>query len=170
LVDGKDWLGPDHIGLDPPEFFEQFGSGQPTRLTIGRCNCGIVGCSSIVVEVDFGDDSVVWETTNLRQARRVKFNRSDYEKELARAAEDFSWEDEKRRVERLVTPQLADLSTDDGLTFRWASARFAPNVISVAFENAGVQRLFEFTWDGSTIESAVVAAKTFASGFHGKKV
>ncbi|MEE2922690.1 MAG: hypothetical protein VYC38_13075, partial [Pseudomonadota bacterium] len=66
-----------------------------------------------------------------------------------------------RRVERIVEKQLVGTTIDDGLDFKWASARIKANVIHLSYAKDFEQRLLELSWDGETEESALKSARSF---------
>ena len=153
LVDGRDILGDQYIGIDPPEFFCQFFQSDTEDLLVGRCCCGVVGCGDCIVTVARDREVVRWSGH-----KAFVFNRTQYDAAVQRAAQDSSWEDSNRRAERLVNDLLRGLRTQDGFQFDWASARMSPNVIKLSFSNDVTQKFVEFAWDGKTEESATRAA------------
>jgi|CXWL01.1.fsa_nt_gi hypothetical protein len=156
LVDGKTVLSEDYMGVDPPEFFAQFSKADAGQLLIGRCRCGVVGCGDYHVAVETAPDSVTW-----RERKEFRFDRGEYEGAVLNASRDFSWEDQKRRAERLAGEILNGCQTDDGAAFQWASARIAPMLMKLSFLKRDEQKLLEFGWDGATDESVVQGARRF---------
>jgi hypothetical protein len=49
IVDGADWIGTDHLGLAPPDLVRQLTEGHEGHLTIGRSDCGCMGCDNVSV-------------------------------------------------------------------------------------------------------------------------
>jgi hypothetical protein len=45
--------------------------------------------------------------------------------------------------------------------FDWASTRIEPNIIKLSFSKNVVQKLYKFSWDGKTLESAIENAQSF---------
>ena len=156
LVDGKTVLDEAHMGIDPPKFFAQFSKSDVGQLLIGRCRCGVVGCDDYFVAVESAPDIVTW-----RARKEIRFDRVEYEDALRNASRDFSWEDQKRRAERLAGEILRGCQTDDGFAFQWASARIAPMLIKLSFMKGDKQKLLEFGWDGTTDESVIQGARRF---------
>jgi hypothetical protein len=154
LVDGRDVLDEDHMGIDPRTFFAQFSNPNADRLLIGRCQCGAVGCSDYFVSVERDASEVRW-----RALEDLWFERAQYEETIRVASNDFSWEDQNRRAERLSEEILRGCHTEDGFTFQWASARIAPMVIKLSFVKDNQQKLLEFGWDGATDDSATHGAE-----------
>jgi hypothetical protein len=155
IVDDADWLGEDSLGIDPPNFFGQPALWINGNLLVGRCVCGCEGCGDTFVDTAFGENTVVW--TN-ESGLRLTFDRAEYQREITRASLDFSWEDENRRVERLVADVFAK-SEIDGFVFDWASARIKKGVITLSFSRDGSQKLVEFGWKPGSIEEAVQCAR-----------
>ena len=157
-VDGVDWLGDEYLGLDPPQFFAQPSLTSGGELLVGRCECGCEGCDDVRVEMVRDDHEVVW--TNAR-GLRLHFNRQEYDRLVASAREDFSWEDTKRTAERLVLGLFTGISIDDGYRFQWASARVRDGIMTLSFIKNGAQKLFDVGWDGRSPEDALTSAKRF---------
>ncbi len=162
LVDGKTVLDENHMGLDPPKFFAQFSEFNTGQLLIGRCRCGVLGCSDYAVAVETAPDIVTW-----RAREEFRFDRCEYEDAVCNASNDFSWEDQKRRAERLAGEILRGCQTGDGFAFQWASARIAPMLIKVSFVSGDEQKLLEFGWDEATDESVVQGATRLRSRLDG---
>lgn len=155
FIDDVDWLGQDSLGIDPPMFFAQDFQWEG-RLLVGRCECGCEGCCDTVVNVGLDEKEIVW--TN-ESGLRLVFDRREYVNEITRASEDFSWEDERRRVERLVGNVFASAEMEEGYVFNWASARIRTGIITVSFTRNGEQKLLEFGWEPGDFEDAVRTAK-----------
>jgi len=157
IVDDVDWLGGDYLGLDPPELVSQLASSGAARLIVGRCACGCVGCDDVVVEVRRTDDQIEWS----KGRRSISFGNEQYDAELERFSLDRTWETVGRQVEREVGYIFERAITADGLSFDWASTRFRPsplNMVSLSFSKGGEQKVLEFNWDGTTLQSALDAA------------
>ena len=154
IVDDQDWLGPDHLGLDPPELVAQLTNQESDRkVIVGRCECGAVGCDDVVVTFRREGETTLWNS--------LSFNTQHYDDVVSGLASDRSWENTSRRVERLVAEVFAGSSIDDGYIFDWASTRIRPDLVHLSFSKDGVQRLLDFSWDGSTEESALRRARQF---------
>jgi hypothetical protein len=158
LIDDSDILGKDHLGIDPPEFFEQNSLMTTGQLLIGRCSCGVVGCDDYPVDVNIYDNKITW--TN-KTGLNLEFDKSDYIKAITNARADHSWESKERRVERLTTNVLKNTKTINDYKFDWTSARIKENAITVSYSKDGQQNLFEFSWDGQTDQNAVSGANLF---------
>jgi len=50
FIDGKDWLGPEFLGLDPPMLKTEL-LAEDGYLIVGRCRCGYVECSNLSAEI-----------------------------------------------------------------------------------------------------------------------
>jgi len=157
-IDGRDWLGQDYLGLDPPRLLAQDSLTVGGRLLVGRCECGCEGCDDVWVDVVRQEHEVLW--TNAR-GLRLHFGREEYDRVVAVAREDFSWEDPKRTAERLVSEVFSGRSLGDGCTFDWASARVREGVMTLSFSKSATQKLFELPWDGESPEDALAEARRF---------
>ena len=162
IVDGADWLGDDSLGIDPPEFFAQDALRLGGKVLIGRCDCGCVGCCDVNVTMSRQENSVDW---TLRSGGILQFSPCDYDRLIETSLTDFSWEDERRTAERLVSELFRGSKLEDGSIYDWASARIGRGIITLSFSNKGAigaeQKTFEFGWDGKNPESALPAAKRF---------
>jgi hypothetical protein len=157
LVDQEDVVGKSFLGLDPPSFFAQNFDVDGTLL-IGRCNCGVEGCSDFRVTVAFLDDVVRWTSDN---GLKVSFPRTHYLEALDAARNDHSWEDVKRTSERIAQGILSQTRTRDGFEFDWASTRIKKAKITLSYSKQGMQKLLEICWDGK-VQSVEPSVKLFA--------
>jgi hypothetical protein len=159
-VNGTDWLGPDHLGLDPPDFSRELIDPLAPSLHVGRCSCGCMGCGDVVVAVEATDRAVIWN----ENARRVAFDKAQYLSEIQRACLDQSWRPLNRQVEHKLDQFFADYILDACCTFRWTSTRCTLNQITLAFDTCHTpaveyqQRLVEFDWDGQSVGTALAGA------------
>lgn len=161
VVDEKDWLGKDLIGLDPPMLCEQFSIIEG-KLLVGRCVCGVVGCDDKFVDVVREDRLVKW---HIQERQTLVFDATQYDTEVDRFSSDKSWETVERAAERENDSILRDTSLKHGFKFEWASARTKKGVITLSFakpaKNRNHQRLLKFEWDGVSVASAIASAKAF---------
>lgn len=158
LIDDEDFLGADYLGLDPPAFFSQENFDKNGELMIGRCTCGCEGCSDFPITVIANEDTVSWTNNN---GLNLLFDKHDYDSSIDTARNDFSWEDIKRKVERLTTNVLKKSQTKDNYNFNWASARIKENQITLSFSKNGDQKLFDIVWDGQTDTNVIQNAEQF---------
>lgn len=158
LIDCKDFLGDDYLGLDPQVFFDQQTFFQSGELMIGRCTCGCEGCSDYPVTVNVGNDKIIWTNHN---GLKFEFNKVEFERTIAEARNDNSWEDENRKIERLVSNLLFNTKTKDDYNFNWASARIKSDFITLSFSKNGEQKLLEFLRDKTSIDKTLINAKKF---------
>jgi hypothetical protein len=156
IVDGRDWLGTDFLGLDPPDLSAQLASGR-ARLVVGRCLCGVVGCCDLIVDVSQREDVVEWRG---RDRGPVIFDSVSYRAVILGLAGDHSWEDLGRRVERRVGEVFAGAVIDGAATFDWASTRIKSGLVHLSFSGEEGQKLLEFSWDGASLESALAGARS----------
>ena len=161
-IDGHDWLGGE-LGIDPPEFFRQKNLYSNGELLVGRCECGVVGCGDIFVDVEFENETVRWKTSS---SKTFLFNRLDFISEIQRAKDDFSWEDTNRRAERLVSGLLGDSILKPDMSFDWASCRIETNTVTLSFSRKSPpedfeQRILKFRWNGKDPNNALAQAKEF---------
>ncbi len=157
IVDGEDWPGASSLGLDPREFFRQSALKTNGSLTVGRCDCGVIGCCDTTVDVIRTDVSVAWtDPTGLN----LTFDRDAYDAEIDRAMTDTEWEDVNRTVERLAGEILVahDLN---GFHFQWASARIKSGILTLSYVMRDQQKLIELPWHGNSIATALEIVRQF---------
>ncbi|HEX6376888.1 MAG TPA: hypothetical protein VFZ91_14345 [Allosphingosinicella sp.] len=158
FIDGKDWLGPEVAGLDPPMLTaELLGKGVGTLL-VGRCWCGIVGCNDLKVEVTRRESSVLWSGFG---ATRLRFDSAQYDAEVARFAQDRSWETVERAARREIEHIFRGTVIRGGFEFEWASTRERAGLVRLSFRKGRRQRFLKFRWDGASVEDAVNRARLF---------
>lgn len=158
LIDGNDVLGNAYLGIDPPIFFALPNLCSNGQLLIGRCTCGCEGCDNFLVDVRVSKYKVIWINNKLS---RLIFNRCDYENTIKNAVFDTSWEDSRRRAERLCLELFKNTKTRLDFKFNWASARIKQNVIVLSYSKNRDQVLFEFNWDDQTENSVLISANRF---------
>ncbi len=158
LIDGKDWLGSEYLGLDPPMLATELRSVRVGTLIVGRCRCGAVGCDDLRVEASRTDTLVHWTGPC---ASHLSFDAAQYDAEIGRFAEDTSWETVGRAVEREVGQLFRDTATEHGFRFDWASTRIQEGLVHLSFSKGDEQRVLEFNWDGATLKSALDRAQLF---------
>ncbi|MGV2018192.1 hypothetical protein [Agrobacterium sp. 22-223-1] len=155
-VDGTDWIGKDHLGLDPSDLIRQLTEGHEGHLTIGRCGCGCMGCDDLNVDVKRTSTSVEWSSHN---RTTVVFEAEHYDHQVCLLIKDYTWEPLNRTVERHLDAMFSGKVTDDGYKYDWASTRIKPGVVNMSVTKDSQQRLLEFSWDGDTIESALARGR-----------
>ncbi len=110
------------------------------------------GCDDVLVDVVRQGQDVQWTNAN---GLELRFGQEEYDRVVASAREDFSWEDTKRTAERLVAEVFADVRVEGDYSFDWASARVREGIMTLSFSNSGSQKIFEFSWDGQSSQDAV---------------
>jgi len=158
LIDNEDLLGSDYLGIDPAVFFAVEEPDTAGELIIGRCTCGCEGCCDFPIIVTINESTIGWTNSN---GLNLLFDKIDYVREFHVAKKDHSWEDIKRRVERLVTNILKNSLVNDNYSFTWASARIKDKNITLSYSKNGTQKLFELDWDGRTEADAEHKAVKF---------
>lgn len=123
------------IGLDPDDILVEpcplLATTEARTVTIGRCDCGVVGCGSVEVVVQRSSAIVSWRS--VRSAAEVCFDAADYDAEVLRALNDHDWEPPDRTVARLVRGAVdRDKLRSIGLEYSWASGRGRSNAMTVA--------------------------------------
>jgi len=152
MIDGKDVLNKDFLGLDPPEYFNQPKLFESGDILIGRCKCGVVGCDDIRIKNTISSKEVTW---NLKGGKKYIFSKKEYFESINHSSNDSSWENNERKAERLVS--YIDFSTlaEYGYEFNWASARISKGCISLSFEKDNTQRIFDIGWNPEDPDDAV---------------
>lgn len=129
---------------------------QPQVVPIARCGCGSYGCGMTDATITRDGDRVRWDwEAELPMSRPVVFEAGAYDREVARAAEDHSWETPERTAGRLVLSSIAPDELPSGLRFDWVgndwhdSSRF-----EVCLRATTEHQIFiDFDWDDHSPES-----------------
>jgi hypothetical protein len=158
VVDGEDWIGDDHLGLDPPDLVRQLTETHNDRLILGRCGCGVLGCDDLAVDVTRTAQSVEWSCAN---RTTVVFDAEHYDDQVNKLVGDRAWEPVGRAVERHLDAMFSGKVTDDGYEYDWASTRINSRVVTISVTKASHQKLLEFSWDGENTDSAYRRGKQF---------
>jgi hypothetical protein len=140
--DGMIGLDPDDILVEPCRLRP---SGHPHAATIARCECGVIGCGSVEVEVRSDGDGVLW----IEENRTLRFSADQYLAEIRRAQADTTWETADRTAARLVRAGVpSEWLTKNGLSFEWASGRTgsATLTVSLRLEPGPYQVLVSLPW------------------------
>jgi hypothetical protein len=163
LADGENLIerfSSNMIGLDPGDLLVEpctlRAQRTPHTATIGRCNCGVIGCGSVQVDIRRNQDFVTLQALN--SVGEIGFLAAQYDAEVERALGDFSWETPDRTAARLIAKTIdRTVLEEKGLAFSWASGRFDEGMMTVAFVlNPGpYQVLVKIPWDGKSVESIV---------------
>jgi hypothetical protein len=150
----------DMIGLDPDDILlppcPLNATAEPHRATIARCNCGVVGCGSIDVEVKRSSESVDWTWGNANSKKGIRFVARNYDAEVERALTDTSWETPDRTAAKLLAARVdRSALARHGLSFAWASGRVRKGAFSVALnlEPGPYQILVHLAWNGESPET-----------------
>ena len=157
-------FGDKSIGLDPDEILVQpcplLLAGAHDCL-IGRCDCGVIGCGDVRVEVSVGEELVRWAAAD-GPREPVLFDLQTYTSEVLRALNDQSWETPERTASRLIREAVdRELLRRLGFKFSWASGRADPHMMTVALwlEPGPYQVLVRVPWcetDSAGVTAAAV--------------
>ena len=164
LADGQDLIArfeSDLMGLDPDDILIEpsplQASDTPHTATVGRCDCGIVGCGSVEVLISREGSTVRWSSTD--SVTNVRFDAAQYDAELARALADFRWETPDRTAARLISRGVdRQRLAAAGLRFLWASGRIDQGQMTVAlwYQDA-YQLLVHVHWEPGRAPEAIAA-------------
>lgn len=161
VVDQKDWLGENFLGLDPPMLCNQLTSGE-NEMIVARCACGAVGCSDMIVKIVREDDVVKWHVDG---GETLVFDAAPYDAEIDRFSRDKTWETIERAAEREINSILRGTSLKHGFKFEWASTRIRKGFVILSYgkpaKNRVQQKLLEIEWDGLSVGSAIDCALAF---------
>jgi hypothetical protein len=171
LADGEsliDRFSSGLMGLDPDDLLTEpcplRADGTSRRVTIGRCSCGIVGCGSIEIDIRRDADSVIW--TDIDSSKEVHFLATQYDAEIERALQDFTWETPERTASRLIAHAVDKAALkQNGFAFSWASGRCREGMMtaSLVLTPGPYQVLVGVPWDGKDVESIVHRLKDVLS-------
>jgi hypothetical protein len=147
------------IGLDPDDILVEpcpLITNGSRECLIGRCDCGVIGCGDVRVQIAIDAECVSWSSLNGR-GPRVTFDLKAYSNEVARALGDHSWETPDRTAARLIA-QGIDRATlaRSGLKFAWASDRSSVGLMTIALwlEPGPYQLLVRIPWNETAPPSA----------------
>ena len=157
FIDGKDWLGPEFLGLDPPMLKTELLAEDVRNLTVGRCRCGYVGCSNLSVEIRRTEGLVHWSDDG---ANSPVFDAVQYDAEVTRFVHDTSWETVGRTAEREIERVFRG-TTIWRFKFDWASTRIQAGWVSLSYSKGDRQRILKFRWDRVSVADAIDQAKAF---------
>jgi len=157
LIDNEDILGSDYLGIDPSIFFNQDNLDKNGELMIGRCCCGVDECCDYPIIVTI-TENVTWTD---KYGLNLSFDKEEYLNLINRSRTDYSWEDIKRRVERLTSDVLKHSKTKNNYQFKWASARINDKQITLCYSNNDDQLLFNLFWDGHSEKNVIQNAELF---------
>jgi len=158
FVDNEDFLGNNYLGIDPPSFFSQNNLDKSGELMVGRCTCGVEGCCDYPVTVSVNEKTISW-TDNI--GVNLLFDKTEYNNSITIAKNDHSWEDIKRKVERLATDILKHSKTKDNYNFDWVSTRIKDKYITLSYSKNDDQKLFDINWNGQSETDVEYKAKQF---------
>lgn len=158
LIDGKDWLGPEFSGLDPPMLKTELLDKGVGTLLVGRCWCGSVTCRALHIEVTRTERSVQWSVS---RTVWLRFNPGQYDAELTRFAQDTSWETVGRTLEREIEPLFRGTTIRRGFEFERVSARNQDGFVHLSFRKGHRQKFLKFKWDGTSVADGINRAKVF---------
>ena len=91
----------------------------------------------------------------------LRFNPDQYDAEVARFAQDTSWETIGRRLEREIEPLFRGTSIKGGFAFEWVAARRLDGFVHLSFVKGHRQKLLKFRWDGARLSDGINRAKVF---------
>lgn len=150
------------IGMDPDDLLaepRQLLPGASGRITVGRCDCGEVGCGSVAVDFTERDGLVRWRAEG--GAPEFVFDATQYRAEVQRAVGDHRWESPDRTAARLVREgvQHAVLARH-GLRYEWTSGRIdgARLTVSATLEAGPYQLLLHVPFDPADPAAGAAAA------------
>lgn len=158
LIDGKDWLGPEFAGLDPPMLATELLDKGVGTLLVGRCWCGSIGCNDVKVEVTRTENSVHWSGSG---ATSLSFDAAQYDAEVTRFAQDRSWESLERAAAREIEDIFRGTTIRGGFEFEWASTRERDGFVRLCFRKGYRQKFLKFRWDRASVAGAIEQAKVF---------
>ncbi|TDD65621.1 hypothetical protein E1262_24630 [Jiangella aurantiaca] len=159
------------LGMDPYDLLvprnRLVATGEPRRVPIARCTCGVYGCGETDVLIVRDGDRVRWEWLKQKPMEHgVTFPADDYDAEVERLGNDVGWETPERTAGRLVLRDLdgdLDRLRSLGMEPQWA-ADDHPRWFRVAFRIAEDYQVFvRFPWKDRTPQQlAAVVSRTLA--------
>jgi hypothetical protein len=161
-ADGEDIIArywSDMMGLDPDNILVTpsplAGGDKPHWVTVARCNCGVIGCGSIEVEVVRSADNVEWKWGRPESPQIIKFAATSYDAEVDRALTDTTWETPDRPAARLLADKVnRGVLGRHGVSYSWASGRVRKDTLTVSLnlEPGPYQLLLHLPWNAESPE------------------
>ena len=96
IIDDSDYLSK-RLGIDPPSAVRYNNYIENSKVLIGRCECGTVGCDDLEADIIVSEDTVKWIIDNNDV---FIFDKEKYLEIFNRLKTDYSWETIKRKLER----------------------------------------------------------------------
>lgn len=161
LIDGQDlFVGDDenYVGLDPDDFFTQPALRSSGELHVGCCNCGVLSCGSVEVEVIRTENQVEWR---VGPDESYSFDPAQYDSSIEAAAKDASWETPGRRAEKRIEQLDFTGCFSDGKPLIWVSTREKQDHILMLFGTQYQQELVELPWSPKDEEHAVASVRAW---------
>ena len=150
----------DMMGLDPDDILVTpcllDAGSKPHTATVARCNCGVIGCGSIEVNIERLVDHIKWSWDEAGSRRALSFVAMNYDQELRRALADTNWETPDRTAARILANQVdREAPASHGFTFTWSSGRIRRDMFSVALklEPGPYQVIVHLPWSGTPPEA-----------------
>lgn len=162
------------LGMDPYDLLIPANRfvprSSPSTVPVARCTCGVYGCGATDVTITRDGDLVRWEWSQEKPMDRdVTFEASAYEREVARAAADHSWETPERTAGRLVLTHVdRDRLLGHGVRVGWAGNDYRDSdLFLVSLRVDDYQVFARVSWQGRDPEhlaSEVVATLALPPG------
>lgn len=160
------------IGMDPYALLipdnRLVATWELTTIPIARCECGELGCGRTDVTIVRNSDKIRWGWSHDRPMRReAVFDPEQYDREIARAASDFSWETPVRTAGRLVLTGVDRVAlAEKGLRIDWVANDYRdPEVFRVCLRDRRDRQSFVDTlWQGRTPEALAQEVIATVSG------
>lgn len=117
------------------------------------------GCNDVTVEVTRPARSVRWWGSG---GTVLRFSAAQYDAEVARFAQDRSWESVERAARREIEDIFRGTTIRGGLRFEWASTTEREGLVRLCFGKQGRrQKYLKFQWDGVSVAGAIERARAF---------
>lgn len=127
-------------------------------IIVGQCWNDGIGCHDFTVKVTRTERSVHWSHFG---ATRLRFDAAQYDAEVARFAQDRSWESLERAAVREIEQILRGTTIKGGFQFAWAVAAKQERLVRLYFRRGFRQKSLKFRWDGASLADAINQARLF---------
>ncbi len=162
LVDGKDIMDKNRVGIDAVRIFSQ--ENMAGKLILGICSCGEERCDDFCVDVTSDKKYVIWE--NKSHDIYYTFDLDDYEFEFKALKEKYLEEingliwKRQLQVNDIAHDMLEGTVYDMDYRFEYAVASVEEKCIKICYLiNSDEQKIFRIDWDCSKVREEEIQTK-----------
>lgn len=159
------------MGMDPYDILipdnRLLVRSEPHTTPVARCGCGTYGCGSTDVTITREASVVHWDwLIEVPMDRRATFSAAAYDREVARAGADTSWETPERTAGRLILTSIDNtLLARIGLRVGWLQTNCNDrSQYRIALQNETHQVFVDIPWRGRNAKDLAAEAVSIVAG------